>query len=144
MKDVVGVEGEVAVDLAGRDVVEPGHVPAGGRPRARVWVPRTLVRKNSPGSRTARLLWDSAAKWTTVSIGVGPDRLEGGVAVTDVTVDERDPVLDVGQVGPVPGVGEGVVDDHVIVGMVLHPVADEVGTDETGATGHEQMHGAPS
>ena len=32
------------------------------------WVPRTLVRKKRPGSRMARELWDSAAKWTTVSI----------------------------------------------------------------------------
>ena len=33
-----------------------------------VWVPSTLVRKKRPGSSTARELWDSAAKWTTVSI----------------------------------------------------------------------------
>ena len=47
--------------------------------------------------------------------------LEGELAVADVAVDEGDPVLDVGQAGPVPGVGEGVVGDHGVVGVLLAP-----------------------
>ncbi len=53
-----------------------------------VWVPSTLVRKNRPGSSTARLLWDSAAKWTIVSMSWTAQGLEGEVAVADVAVDE--------------------------------------------------------
>ena len=111
---------------------------------SRAWVPRTLVRKKRPGSRTARELWDSAAKWTTVSMPWARMVARAQVAVADVAPDEGDPVLDVGQAGPVPGVGEGVVGHHGVVGMVLHPVTDEVRADEAGATGHEQMHGATS
>src|ERR687892_1259798 len=35
---------------------------------SKVWLPRTLVRKKRPGSSTARLLCDSAAKFTITSI----------------------------------------------------------------------------
>ena len=38
--------------------------PAWRAASSMAWVPSTLVRKNRPGSRMARLLWDSAAKWT--------------------------------------------------------------------------------
>jgi hypothetical protein len=47
-------------------VVEPRHADLPGG-LSSVWVPSTLVRKNRPGSRIARLLCDSAAKFTTTS-----------------------------------------------------------------------------
>ena len=46
------------------------------------------------------------------------------------------------QVGQVPGVGEQVVGHDVVAGVVLGPVADEVGADEAGAAGDEESHGA--
>jgi hypothetical protein len=42
----------------------------------------------------------------------GPQVFSGAVPVADVPWTKDDPVLDVGQVGPVAGVGEGVVGDH--------------------------------
>ena len=59
----------------------------------------------------ARELWDSAAKFTTGVDACGPGWWPARSEVADVALDEGDPVLDVGQVGPVPGVGEGVVGD---------------------------------
>ena len=85
---LVRVEREIAVDLARRDVVEA--LDAGRRGRSQsAWVPSTLVRKNRPGSRTARLLCDSAAKFTTTSMrsrAAALDELE----VADVALDEDD------------------------------------------------------
>ena len=104
---------------------------------SRVWVPSTLVRKNRAGSRMARLLCDSAAKLTIMSISCSARVLADRLEIADVALDEGDPVLDVGQVGAVAGVGEHVEGDHVVVGVLLDPVADEVGADEAGTAGHE-------
>ena len=43
--------------------------------------------------------------------------------VADVALDEDDPVLDVGQVGSVAGIGEHVVDDDMVLGVLLDPVS---------------------
>ena len=111
---------------------------------ARVWVPSTLVRKNRAGSRMARLLWDSAAKLTMTSISCSARVLATTVQVADVALDEGDPVLDVGQVGPVAGVGQHVEGHHRVLGVVLDPVPDEVRADEAGAAGDEQSHDGPA
>ena len=66
------------------------------------------------------------------------------VEVADVTLDERDAILDVVEVRPVPGVGEHVEGDHCVVGVALDPVADEVRTDEAGTAGHEESHSRPA
>jgi hypothetical protein len=42
----------------------------------------------------------------------------------------------------VPGIGERVDHDDVVAGMVFDGVVDEIGADESGATRHEQAHGA--
>ena len=106
----------------------PEHVGPEEQARVRGW----------PGE-----LCDSAAKWTIVSISCSAQRLLGHrVEVADVPLDEDDPVLDVGQVGSVAGVGEHVVDDDVVVGVLFDPVADEVRPDETGTSGHEKAHRA--
>ncbi len=59
-----------------------------------VWVPMTLVRKKSPGSSAARLLWDSAAKCTTTSMRCSRRVAADGVEVVDVAVDEVDRTLE--------------------------------------------------
>ena len=64
--------------------------------------------------------------------------------IPDVTPDERDAVLDIVEVRPVPGVGQHVEGDHGVVGVALDPVADEVGADEPGAAGHEESHSGPA
>jgi len=61
--------------------------------------------------------------------------------ISDVPLDEGDPVLDVDQVGPVSCVREHVERDHGVLGVTLDPVADEVRSDEPGAAGHEKSHG---
>ena len=102
-----------------------------------VWVPSTLVRKNRPGSSMARLLCDSAAKLTIMSISSLRERLLGRLEIADVPLDEDDAVLDVGQVGAVPGIGQHVEGHHLVLGVLLDPVADEVRPDEAGTSGHE-------
>ena len=67
------------------------------------------------------------------------DALEGGCdvgQVADVAVDEPQPLVleHVGQVGQVPGVGEGVHRDD-LVRRLLEEVADHVRGDEPGAAG---------
>ena len=57
---------------------------------------------------------------------VGPQRLLGQRTVANVAVHEDDPVLDIGQVGSVAGIGEHVVRNDVVLGMLFDPVADEV------------------
>ena len=107
-----------------------------------VWVPSTLVRKKSPGFSTARELCDSAAKWTMVSIRFAPQRLLGRRRIADVPLDEHDLVFDVGQVGSVAGIGEHVVDDDMVLGVLLHPVTGEIRPDETGTSRDEKAHTA--
>ena len=65
---LVGVERQVAVDLAGRDVVEALDARSASPPRSSVCVPITFVWKKRPGSTTASELCDSAAKLTITSI----------------------------------------------------------------------------
>ena len=64
-----------------------------------------------------------------------PHHLSDGVGVTDVCMDERraEPV----EVLAHTGVGERVEGDDMVVGVVLPPVAHEVGTDESGGAGDE-------
>ena len=108
---VVGVEGQVAVDLAGRDVVEARHagVPGG--------LEHGLGAEHVGAEEPARVEDGQAVVGLGGEVddrvdGVLAQRGQGELAVADVAVDEGDPVLDVGQVGPVPGVGEGVVGHH--------------------------------
>ena len=74
--------------------------------------------------------------------GLAAHRLLGRDGVADVCLDEHDPVLDVGQVGSVAGVGEDVVDDDMVLGVLLDPVAGEVRPDETGTSRDEKAHRA--
>ena len=116
MNDLVGVEVEVAVDLAGGDVVEAGDADRAGPPRAGPGCRARWCGRTGAGSSTARLLWDSAAKFTTTSIGLVAQVRSAVAEVADVALDEADPVVEAVQVGPVAGVGEQVVDDHAVVG----------------------------
>ena len=64
-------------------------------------------------------------------------RAFGEIAVADVSLDEDDPLLDVGEARAVSGVRQQVVDDDVVVGVPLEPVVHEVRADEPGAAGDE-------
>ena len=66
----------------------------------------------------------------------------GELAIADVALDERDPILDHGQALPVTRIGEEVVDDELVSGVTREPVVDEVGADEAGSAGDEETHGA--
>ena len=103
-------------------------------------MPSTFVRKNRVGSTTARLLCDSAAKLTTVSIRSSRRVFSASVAVADVSLHEDDPVLDGREALPVSGVGQQVVGDDVVVRVLLEPVVDEVRADEAGRAGDEKSH----
>ena len=71
------------------------------------------------------------------------DRLREGVQIANVGVHEPKAapagVLDVTERGAVPGVGQGVVDGHLVV-AVPHDPPNVVGPDEAGATGDQESH----
>ena len=136
---LVGVEREIAVDLAGRDVVKP--VDAG---RARGF--EQGLGAEDVGAEEATRIDDGEA---VVRLGSEvDDRVElllaqhalGELAVADVSFDEDDPVVHVLEACSVARVGEQVEDDDVIVRVPLEPVADEVRADEPGAAGDEDPH----
>jgi hypothetical protein len=64
------------------------------------------------------------------------------LGIADVAVHERVArvALEVGEVGRVAGVGQLVEVDDAIVGVLGEDVADEVGSDEPRAAGHQQLH----
>ena len=139
MNDLVGVEGQVPVDLAGRDVVEPGHAVAAGR------LGQGLGAQHVGPEEPGRVQDGQAVVGLGGEVDDDVDLVLGQglghhLEVADVALDEGDPVLDVGQVGPVAGVGEHVEGHDGVVGVVLHPVPDEVRADETGTAGHEESH----
>ena len=137
---LVGVERQVAVDLAGRDVVEAGHADLAGRLEHGLG-PEHVGAEEETGVRARRgELCDSAAKWTIVSISSPRSAFSAAGRVADVALDEDDPVLDVGQVGSVAGIGEHVVGDDMVLGVLFDPVAGEVRPDETGTSRHEKAH----
>jgi len=84
--------------------------------------------------KMARLLWLSAAKFTIVSM-LARDGRHGGVEVADVAAHEGGAVRHVVEVGQVARVGEHVVGDDVVVGVLLTPVPHEIRADEPGSAG---------
>ena len=64
-------------------------------------------------------------------------RLGHAFEITDVSLDEHDPIFDIGEVGPVAGVRQHIEGDDRIVGVALHPVPHEIRSDKAGTTGHE-------
>ena len=53
-------------------------------------------------------------------------------------MDELDTVQPI-EIGAITGVGEGIQDDHAILRVMLAPIVHEIGADEAGAAGHEQI-----
>ena len=140
-EDLVALERQVAVDLAGRDVVEARHARA----------PRRLQQRLRPehvGAEEARRLDDREAVVRLggeIDDGVDLLPLEQPLAeleVGDVALHELDLLLDRGEAAPVACVREQVEHDDAVAGMPLEPVADEVGADEAGAACHQQVHGS--
>ena len=117
---VVGVERQVAVDLAGRDVVKARHagVPGGLEHRLRA---EHVGTEEQTGVEHGQAVVGLGGEVDHRVDGVLAQPGRGKLAVANVTLDEDDAVLDVGQVGPVSGVGEGVVGDDAVAGVVLRP-----------------------
>ena len=139
-EDLVRVEREIAVHLAGRDVVEPRYArrPSCLEQRLRP----EHVRPEEPRRVDDREAVVRLGR--EVDDGVDPllaKRLLGELAVADVSLHEDDPVLDRREALPVAGVGQQVVGDDVVVRMLLEPVVDEVRADEAGRAGDEKSHG---
>ncbi len=137
---VVGVERQVSVDLTRRDVVEPGHLGLTGGLEHGLG-PDDVGPEEPAGVDHGQAVVGLGGEMDDRVDVVRPQGLEGELPVAHVAVDEGDPVLDVGQVGAVPGVGEGVVGHDVVVGVLLHPVTDEIGPDKACTAGDEHFHG---
>ena len=141
MEGLVRIERQVPVDLAGRDVVETPDTGLPGRLEHRLGPEDVRAEEEARvehGQRVVRLGGE-------VDDGVdplAPQRLLGGDRIADVPLDEDDPVLDVGQAGSVAGVGEDVVDDHMVLGVLFDPVTGEVRPDKTGTSCNEKAHTA--
>ncbi len=136
LKDFGAVEREVAVDLAGRDVVEAAQAGA-----ARGFEQR-LRAEHVRAEEAARVDDRVAVVGLRGEVDDDVDRvlLErplDQLAVRDVALDQRDAVR---HVLAHAGVREQVEDDDVVAGMPVEPVADEVRADEAGAAGDEQVH----
>ena len=103
-------------------------------------VPKQFVLMKSSGPAIDRSTWLSAAKCTTASWPRHRRLERAGIA--DVALDEASSAgssLDVPERRQVPGVGEGVVDGDLVVGVGQH-VAHVVRADEAGAAGDEDPH----
>ena len=72
-------------------------------------------------------------------VGLGHERVDD-VGVGDVPDDQRDTVIQVGQRALVPGVGELVQDGDGGARVAHQGLVDEVGADEAGASGDEDVH----
>ena len=72
-------------------------------------------------------------------VGLGHERVDD-VGVGDVPDDQRDTVIQVGQRALVPGVGELVQDGDGGARVTHQGLVDEVGADEAGASGDEDVH----
>ena len=132
------VELEVAVDLVGGDVVEALAVPAhrlerAGRSR-RCW-----SRRRATGRRGELSLCDSAAKCTTTSWAATSSSTRSA-SVTEPLTKSTSPIDRVER-GQVRGIGQGVEHGDLPVGTHLARPQDEVGADEAGAAGDEDLHG---
>ena len=66
------------------------------------------------------------------------DQLGDEIGMADVALDQLDPVEPV-EVRAVPRIGEQVEDDDAVVGRDRAPVVDEVGADEAGPAGDDQV-----
>jgi hypothetical protein len=73
-----------------------------------------------------------------------PQQRLDGRQVTDVAVDEGDPLAHAVQVGGVAGVRQRVQRDDAVGRVPAGPVVDEVRADEAGRAGDEQVHGFSS
>jgi hypothetical protein len=126
--------GQIAVDLAGRDVVEPRHaVPAGGfEQRLRALHVRAEEKPRLDDSEAVVGLGGEVDDRVDAFLGEDP---LGWVAVADVA--DREPDAEPVEVARVAGVGEAVERDHVVVRVVLQPPADEVRADEACRAGDE-------
>ena len=141
VEDLVGIERQVPVDLAGRDVVEPPDVRLAGRLQHGLG-PEHVGAEEQTGVEHRQGVVRLGGEMDDRVDPLAPQRLLGGGRVADVALDEDDPVLDVGQAGSVAGIGEDVVDDDMVLGVLFDPVSGEVRPDETGTSRHEKAHSA--
>ena len=96
------------------------------------------MRKKRPGSTTARLLCDSAAKLTTVSISSSA-RSRSVLSRSQISKTDE-PQAEPVEVAWVACVRELVERDDVIVRIPLEPPANEVRADEAGGASDEELH----
>ena len=130
------VEGEVAVDLVGRDVVEAHGVPASGLEQ--------LVGALDVGAQEGLRIGDRVV---VVRLGgvvhdgvVARDEALEQLGVADVAHHELHPILgQAGDVLRVARVGELVEDGHAHVRVLRRHVAHEVRADEAAAAGHDDV-----
>ena len=141
MEGFLGVQWQVSVDLAGRNVVEARHAGLASRLEHRLG-PEDVRPEEQTGIQDRQRVVRFGGEVDDGVDPLAPQGLFGRYRVADVPLDEDDPVLDVGQAGSVAGVGEDVVDDHMVLGVLFDPVTGEVRPDETGTSRDEKAHNA--
>ena len=124
---VAGVERQVAVDLARRDVVEAGDAVPARRLEQRLRAEHVRAEEAAGvdhGEAVVRLRREVDDDADLLLREQPLHELE----VADVSLDE--PHVEPVEVAPVAGVREQVERDHVVVRVTFGPVADEVRADE--------------
>ena len=102
-------------------------------------MPKTSVVMNSPGASIERSTCDSAAKLTIASQPSIAPATASASQMSASTSENRSSSAAVEVLEPA-GVGHLVEHDDLVVGIVLEVVVDEVGADEPGAAGDEELH----
>ena len=137
---LVRVEREVAVDLARRDVVETPGLGLARRLEQQLRAEDVRAREQAwidDGEAVVRLgreVDDDVDR-------VLEEHVLDQVDVRDVRLDERDALLRALEVRAVSGVRQKVERDDRVVRVPLEPVVHEVGADEPGRAGDEDLHG---
>ena len=138
-EDLVRIERQIAVDLAGTDVVEPPDADLAGRLQERLG-PEHVGAEEQPGVENGQAVVGLGRKVDDRVDLLLPQRLLSQGTVADVTVHEDDRIFDIGQIRPVAGIREHVIGDDVVLRMLFDPVADEIRPDKTGSSRHEKAH----
>ncbi len=138
-EDLVRIERQVAVDLAGADVMEPGDADLARR------LQQGLGPEHIGPKEQSRVQYGQTVVGLGRKVDDGVDllvtqRLLGQGTITDITAHEDDRIFDIGQIRSVAGIGEHVIGDDMVLGMPFDPVADEVRPDEAGTSRHEKAH----
>ena len=140
-KRFIRVEGQIAVHFAGRNVVEARHLGI-GRGLQQLLRPHDIGLEKGRGIDNGQAIVRFRGKVDHVVGAVDFEKMSGQIGILNIAADKGVAVtvvfFHILQASQVAGVGEQVVVDNAVAGIGRQPIANEIGTDETGTAGDEQ------